>query len=168
MGRIFELIIAEPTIHFSVTLVLFLLSILLLVVMFILINYNNKLRRSFKIFMQGEDGKSIENKVQSYMQETEKHRIVIEDLDKRLRELTLKNDENIQKVGMTRFSAFSGVGGDLSFALALMDNKGKGVVLSSICGRDDNRFYAKPIEDGNSTYRLSLEEEMAIKKALGK
>jgi hypothetical protein len=73
----------------------------------------------------------------------------------------------VQRVGMVRFDAFEDMGGKLSFAAALLDGEGNGLVLSSIAGRTDSRVYAKPVERGASRYNLSGEEEEAIKRALG-
>ena len=73
----------------------------------------------------------------------------------------------VQKVGLIRFDAFDDVGGRLSFAAALLDGRGDGLVLSSINGRQDNRVYAKPIKGGASVFTLSTEEKQAIGQALG-
>ena len=73
----------------------------------------------------------------------------------------------VQHVGLVRFDAFEDMGGNLSFAAALLDGEGSGIVFSSINGRQETRIYAKPIEQGNSRYNLSGEEEEAIKRALG-
>jgi len=74
--------------------------------------------------------------------------------------------KSIRKVGLLRFNAFHDMGGELSFSLALLDDKGDGFVISSIYGRDDARTYAKPVKEGRSTYNLSGEEEKAILMAL--
>lgn len=73
----------------------------------------------------------------------------------------------VQRIGLVRFDAFEDMGGRLSFAMALLDADGSGVVLSSINGRNETRIYAKPIERGQSRYNLSDEEEEAIRRALG-
>ncbi len=73
----------------------------------------------------------------------------------------------VQRVGMVRFDAFEDMGGKMSFAAALLDGEGNGLVLSSIAGRTDSRVYAKPVERGASRYNLSGEEEEAIRRALG-
>ncbi|MFN2613582.1 MAG: DUF4446 family protein, partial [Actinomycetota bacterium] len=73
----------------------------------------------------------------------------------------------IQRVGLVRFDAFEDMGGKLSFAVALLDAEGTGVVFSSINGRSDTRIYAKPIEQAGSRIPLSEEETEAIKRALG-
>ena len=74
----------------------------------------------------------------------------------------------IQKVGIVRYSAFKDTGSDLSFALALLDEKNNGVILNGIYSREMSNIYAKPVENGKSTYTISKEEEEAIKKAMEK
>jgi hypothetical protein len=73
----------------------------------------------------------------------------------------------VQRVGLVRFDAFEDMGGQLSFAAAMLDAEGTGIVFSSINGRVETRIYAKPVEHGTSRYNLSNEEEEAIRRALG-
>lgn len=70
----------------------------------------------------------------------------------------------VQKVKLMRYNAFADTGSDLSYSLSLLDENNNGVVLSSIYGREDNRTYAKPIENGKSTYNLSDEEKRYCRK----
>lgn len=72
----------------------------------------------------------------------------------------------VQHVGMVRYDAFEDVGGRLSFSCALLDDRGDGVMLTSINGRQDTRVYAKPIRRGESSHNLSTEEDAAIQQAL--
>jgi hypothetical protein len=66
-----------------------------------------------------------------------------------------------------RFNAFSqnAAGGNQSFAIALLDEKLSGVVFSTLYARDRVGVYAKPIENGTSTFTLTEEEEEAVEKA---
>ena len=73
----------------------------------------------------------------------------------------------VRHVGLVRYDAFEDVGGRLSFSCALLDDHGSGVVMTSINGRQDTRVYAKPVDGGRSSYNLSVEEEEAIRRALG-
>jgi hypothetical protein len=73
--------------------------------------------------------------------------------------------QTVQAVGLVRFQAFSDYGGDQSFALALADVAGDGVVLSGIFAREGTRMYAKPLANWTSSYSLSFEEEEAISQA---
>jgi hypothetical protein len=74
---------------------------------------------------------------------------------------------SVRRVGLLRYDAFEDVGGRLSFSCALLDEHGNGVVLTSINGRQETRVYAKPVTDGASSHNLSMEEEEAIRRALG-
>jgi hypothetical protein len=81
-------------------------------------------------------------------------------------ELETLTQRSIQKVGVVRFNPFADTGGDQSFAVALLDADGNGVVLSSLHGRADTRIFAKTVQTGRSKHALSDEEQDAIRKAL--
>jgi hypothetical protein len=68
-------------------------------------------------------------------------------------------------VGFLRFNPFRDAGGDQSFALALADQDGKGVVMSSLYGRDGTRVYGKPLAGWESPYPLTDEERSVIDQA---
>lgn len=78
--------------------------------------------------------------------------------------ITLKG--SVQHIGLVRFNPFQETGGDQSFALALLDGRGDGVVISSLHSRAMTRFYAKPVKAGASTVSLSDEEAQAVQQAL--
>ncbi|HST04575.1 MAG TPA: DUF4446 family protein [Chloroflexia bacterium] len=78
--------------------------------------------------------------------------------------ITLKG--SVQHVGLIRFNPFQETGGDQSFALAMLDGRGDGVVISSLHSRAMTRFYAKPIKGGASPVSLSDEEAQAVQQAL--
>jgi hypothetical protein len=90
----------------------------------------------------------------------------VDALNKLHRELEALSERTIQKVGVIRYNPFSDTGGDQSFAIALLDALGNGVVLSSLHSRTDTRVFAKSVQGGRSKYQLSDEEQDAIKKAL--
>jgi hypothetical protein len=72
---------------------------------------------------------------------------------------------SLQQVGLVRYQAYHDVGGDHSFALALLDSSGSGVVLNSLYHRDRCRVYAKPVSDWRSAITLTDEEQEAIERA---
>src|SRR6267143_4690009 len=61
---------------------------------------------------------------------------------------------SIQKVGVVRFNPFADTGGDQSFAIALLDAEGNGLVLSSLHSRTDTRVFAKQVANGRSSHAL--------------
>lgn len=105
--------------------------------------------------------KKIEKYYESSKQIEEKYTKLLDmvtDLDK-----TMKS--NIQKVGLVRYNPFEEMGGNLCFALALLDGENNGVVLNGIHSRTGSFTYAKPIQMGVSIYMLSEEEIKAVQMA---
>ncbi|CAN5502281.1 hypothetical protein BH10ACT8_BH10ACT8_18930 [soil metagenome] len=74
----------------------------------------------------------------------------------------------LRRVALVRFDAFDDLSGRLSFSLALMDNDGNGVTLTSIASTTDTRLYAKSLSGGIGEHALSPEEEQAVKAALAR
>jgi len=75
--------------------------------------------------------------------------------------------QSVSRVAVVRFDAFEQLGGRLSFAAALLDDHGDGIVISSIHGRSETRVYAKGIRAGQSDHPITPEERQAIGRALG-
>ncbi len=82
-------------------------------------------------------------------------------------EMVDKSDHHIQRVYLNRYNPYDETGGDQSFSIALLDNRGTGVVVTSLHARSGTRVFAKPVTGGKSgKYQFSKEEELVIKKAL--
>jgi Protein of unknown function (DUF4446) len=71
----------------------------------------------------------------------------------------------VPRIGFVRYNAFSDVGSDLSYALALLNRDGDGVVLSSIYSREDTRTYGKAVTGFKPAQDPSEEELAAIAAA---
>lgn len=149
---------------------LFILSIITIILLigFIAVLISNiKLNNRYKKFMSKlGNSKNLEEDLENFMYKVDR-------VEKQNAEITnfCKNlDEDIskciQKVGIVRYSAFKDTGSDLSFAVALLDEKNNGIVFNGIYSREMSNIYAKPVESGNSKYTLSNEEVEAIEKAV--
>jgi hypothetical protein len=68
----------------------------------------------------------------------------------------------LRHLAVVRYDAFGDMGGHLSWSLALLDDSGNGVVLTSIHGRSDARTYAKNIASWSCDQAMSPEEEEAV------
>jgi hypothetical protein len=71
----------------------------------------------------------------------------------------------LRHVAVVRYDAFGDMGGRLSFSAAIVDDRGDGVVLSSIHARGESRTYAKGITGGGSDATLTPEEQQALSAA---
>lgn len=72
----------------------------------------------------------------------------------------------VQRFSVYRYDAFEDMGGKMSFSAAFLNDRGDGIVISCINGRQEARTYAKPIQAARSEYNLSPEEQEAIRQAL--
>jgi hypothetical protein len=76
--------------------------------------------------------------------------------------LRAETGDALRHLAVVRYDAFGDMGGHLSWSVALLDDAGDGVVLTSIHGRSDARTYAKSIAGWACEQQLSPEEEEAI------
>ncbi|MFC7678957.1 DUF4446 family protein [Paenibacillus sp. GCM10028914] len=70
------------------------------------------------------------------------------------------------KTGIVRYNAFGERGNDMSFSIAIVSEKGDGLVLTGLYNRESSFVYAKPLQHGESKHSLSPEEKEAINLAL--
>jgi len=80
--------------------------------------------------------------------------------------LSARIETSVRYVGLVRFDALPGDVGEQSFAVALLDERATGFVLTSMYGRGAYRLYAKPIVGGVSELVLTEEESGAARHAL--
>ena len=91
------------------------------------------------------------------------------DLKNKLSEIEYSGEGHIQRIELLRFNPYEDTGGNISFAIALLDKKGNGVVITSLHSRSGTRIFAKEVVGGKAgKYEFSKEEEEVVKKAMGK
>jgi hypothetical protein len=88
-----------------------------------------------------------------------------EQLDGRLKANELRLDRSISHSAVVRYDAYGEMSGRQSSSIALLDDTGSGVVMSSILHREQARLYAKGVRNGHSDVELSPEEAEAIQTA---
>jgi hypothetical protein len=87
-------------------------------------------------------------------------------LDERLRDIEARLPGAITKVGSVSYDAFGNIAGRLSRSIALLDERGSGIVLTIMVSRDETMFFSKEISGGSSEEPLSPEEGEAVATAL--
>lgn len=75
-------------------------------------------------------------------------------------------DESLRRVAVLRYDAFPGMGGQQSWSVALLDENGDGLVLTSLAARSDTRTYVKSMDRGVPERKLSPEEIQVVQAAL--
>ncbi len=139
-------------------------SLILMLLVILCLRKLNKIQRRYERFMQKEEV-NLEELLVTYADKVVGIHNNQESILASIKHLEEEMACCVQKVGIVRYKAMDNVGADLSFAIALLDASENGVVLNGIYSREGSYTYAKPIQQGKSTYRLSEEEEEAINKA---
>lgn len=138
--------------------------ILLFILCLVLFAKIRRERKRYDIFMGTgrRPPHNLEQQFKDYYEEVKEIHAEHDKLLGMVTDMDATMKRNIQKVGFLRYNPFSEMGGNLCFALALLDGEDNGIVLNGIHGRTGSFLYAKPIQLGVSIYVLSDEEKEAI------
>jgi hypothetical protein len=124
-----------------------------------------RLTRQHRKLMTGVNGTDLEGLLNQHLDEIRRAAETVSALETRTRTIERTLEHTLQWMGMLRFNPFRNTGGAQSFALAIIDGNGDGVVLSSLHTRENTRVYAKPLHRWSSEHTLTEEEQQAISRA---
>ena len=142
--------------------------ILLFIMVIVLFKAVGRVENRYKKLMRGTSNNNLEEMLLQRLNSIEDAKETSEKALKECEKLEIKMKDCIQKVAIMRYKAFENVGSDLSFSIAMLDDKNDGVILTGIYGRQESTTYAKPIDKGISRYDLSEEELYVLNEASNK
>ena len=135
--------------------------IALAIVLFIVICYALYLDHKIVVLTRGKNGASLEDVIKACIVNAEaiekRNALIMEHaslLDEKMSH-ALRNAQTI------RYKAFDANGSNQSFSIALINEKGNDVVITSLHSHERMSTFAKPLENYESTYELT-EEELAV------
>jgi hypothetical protein len=139
--------------------------VVLAILVVVLLRRSNRLEARLAGMTRGSEGRSLEAVLDAHLDKVFAVGKGLDDVAARTAVLEAALPKAFQRVGLVRYNPFDETGGNQSFALALLDAKGDGWVLSSLHARTGTRIYAKMITAGRSDANLSDEETAAIRQA---
>ena len=147
--------------------IIFCINIILFISVIISNSRINKINKNTKEFMKKMgNGKDIAEDINNYMNRIIELEKALSETHSYCNQLEQQIKNCVQKVGVVRYNAYKDSGKDLSFAVALLDEKNNGVVFNGIYSRESSNIYAKPIIKGECKYTLIDEEKQALKEAI--
>lgn len=152
----------------SVAVVALVMALLALGGLVFLLARQQRLLGQYQHFMSGTSGGNLETMLNDHITQVRETATQVEAVSKLAHRLEKAAYFSLQHLGVVRFNPFLDTGGDQSFAIALVDGHGNGVVLSSLHAREVTRVYAKPLQKWESTHSLTDEEKQAIALAYQK
>ena len=145
--------------------ILAVLLVVLAVAVVVLVQRTAELDRRLAGLTRGDDGRNLEASLQANLQSVAEVSRSLDGLDARTTALESSGQLAFSRVGLVRFNPFEDTGGNQSFALALLDAREDGFVISSLHSRSATRFYAKAVAGGRPEATLSDEEAEAVRLA---
>ncbi|WP_315071832.1 DUF4446 family protein [uncultured Clostridium sp.] len=150
------------------TLGMLVVIILLFIIVIVLFKAVGRVETKYRKLMKGTNNSNLEEMLLERLNNIEEAKETSEKALQECKRLEIKMKDCIQKVAIMRYKAFENVGSDLSFSIAMLDDKNDGVILTGIYGRQESTTYAKPIDKGISRYDLSEEELYVLNEASNK
>jgi len=127
-----------------------------------LLIWNLKLEKKWqRLFKETEEGNVDEllalliKRTDILYKNTSNHDVLLADIEKRLKQA-------IKRTDIVRFNAWGDTTGAQSFAIALVDETGTGVIISTLYARDRMTVFAKKITTWESETELTEEEQTTL------
>lgn len=126
-----------------------------------------KLTNKYKKFMLGKNAKNLETDIVGLYEDNKFIKASLEKNKKDINTLYKRFENTFQKIGIIKYDAFSQMGGQLSFCLALLDENNNGFILNSVHSAEGCYSYTKEVKNGECNISLGDEERKALDMAMG-
>ena len=140
--------------------------VLLALIIYMMIRYR-QLSNSYNFFMKGKRGENLEGTIFKITEEIKKLKFEDKENKDAIRVINKNLRAAYQKFGVVKYNAFKGMGGNLSFAFAMLDYTNTGYILNSVHSREGCFVYVKVVDRGQTEVLLGTEEKEALEQALG-
>lgn len=141
-------------------------AIIEFILIIVLFAKNSGIKKKYKAFMTGAEGSNLEKLVLQKFERLEQIEIEETKIENRIGKIEKSFARTYQKMGIVKYDAFKELGGQLSFALALLDEENNGFLLNAMHSTREGCYtYVKEIVNGEASVVLSEEEKQALEKA---
>ncbi|MCD7752878.1 MAG: DUF4446 family protein [Lachnospiraceae bacterium] len=118
-------------------------------------------------FMGGREAGTLEEEILNVLETEMGNKSQIEKNRQAIEVLNEKMGDTFQKCGIVRYDAFKEMGGKLSFALVLLDERNDGFIINTVHRPEASYSYIKSVVGGQCKIEMCEEEQKALQKALG-
>lgn len=140
--------------------------LLLLIMIIVMMVRNHLLRKKYKQFMEGENGRSLEKAFSDKFEAIDQLQDDVKNINGHIIKITNQLTTAYQKIGLVKYDAFKEIGGKLSFVLVLLTEDNNGFIINSMHSTKDGCYtYAKEVVNGEAFVILSEEEQQALEAA---
>ena len=151
---------------FYLFIIVFIIQIVMIVLYAMLNTKYKRLQKSYSTFMKGKNGKNLEKSIFGKFEELYEIAELVRENEKQVNDISEKMKTHYQKVGIVKYDAFHEMGGELSFALTMLDENNNGWIFNAMHSREGCYTYIKEVVNGESYIELSSEEKECLEKAV--
>ncbi|MCR5703987.1 MAG: DUF4446 family protein [Eubacterium sp.] len=146
-------------------------SLVGIVVLFLILHIRQSIKISrlmnrYEKFMKGKNAENLADALEENFQQMEELSIEHQKTQLKVEQSLHSIVTTFHKLGIVKYDAFKEMGGNLSFALCLLDDNNTGFILNTMHGRESSYTYIKEIIKGEAYSTLGEEEKEALEKAL--
>ena len=149
----------------------YIIAVAVIAVLFLILHIRQSIKISrlmnrYEKFMRGKNAENLAGSLEENFQQVEKLTISHQKTQLKVEEALHSITTTFHKLGIVKYDAFKEMGGNLSFALCLLDDNNTGFILNTMHGRESSYTYIKEIIKGEAYATLGEEEKEALEKAL--
>lgn len=145
----------------SISILVYILAAVILIILFWIILIEYRLKK----FFAGTKARNLETVMNLLGKDITEIKDSQKQIKNHLTNVDERLDKSIRSVKTIRFNPFVDGGSNQSFAISFLNDKGDGVVMSSLYARDRMSIFAKPINNGRSEFELTEEEQEVLEKS---
>ena len=116
--------------------------------------------------MIGKDGKTLEESILEQFENLDTIKNVVRQNRQDIKEIYRTLENKYQKTGIVKYDAFHEMGGNLSFALTMLDGNNNGWIINAMHSREGCYTYIKEVVNGESYIELAEEEAESLDRAI--
>lgn len=149
----------------------YIIGIVVIALLFLILHIRQSIKISrlmnrYEKFMRGKNAENLASSIEENFTQMEKLTISHQKTQLKVEEALHDITSTFHKLGIVKYDAFKEMGGNLSFALCLLNDNNTGFILNTMHGRESSYTYIKEIIKGEAYATLGEEEKEALEKAL--
>ena len=144
-------------------------AFMLLVFIVIVVMQNMKIKQlmnRYENFMKGKNAENLADAIEENFEQMDALKDSYKENEMKMDEAIKNITTTFHKLGIVKYDAFKEMGGNLSFAVCLLNDENTGFILNTMHGRDSSYTDIKEIIKGEAYSTLGEEEKEALEKAI--
>jgi len=143
----------------------FVISMITSIIISTIVSKKKAYKNIDKILKRSKEAKSVKELSQITARIISDNEKQHQQISEQINDLIVEKANNIKYVASLRYDSTPDSGGQMSFSLALLNEKLSGIILTNIYMREGSFLYLRELKNGKCEIELSEEEKRVLEKA---